>query len=325
MSKVGSHRETYIDIARGIGILLVVFSHSGSERGFMTYVGGMFIPIFFVISGYLYNGGNLNFPRKVKKLLVPYFGYSLFFLILYKGYKINDIIGVIYSRYCLYPFNSDPNVYYMSSGNAPLWFLTAFFLSQLLFVYLMTLKRNKRIFSVICCIGAAFALQFLPILLPWSMDVVPLFVVYMYLGYCCKQYSAMLLPTSCWIMLFLGYFVICYFNEEPNLSVRIYGQSILLMCLSGLVGSLVIMKISKKIDDSSVGKFLSVVGQHSMTIFCIQMFLLRIQNKMFFDILHLPALGLYLHGINIVKILLTCVIGIIISKTLDRCKSLLIK
>lgn len=323
MNKIVNHRETFIDIARGIGILLVVFSHSGSEKGLMTYVGGMFIPIFFVISGYLYNGANINIARKAKKLLVPYLGYSLFFLILYKGFKINDIIGIFYSRYCFYPYNSDPNVFFLSSGNAPLWFLTAFFLSQLLFAFLMGLDKNKRIFGMICCLGTVFAMQNLPILLPWSIDVVPLFVIYMYLGYCGKQYSTLSLPTLSWTMLFLAYFVICYFNGEPNLSVRIYGLSILLISLSGLIGSLVVMKLSEKIEDSYAGRFLSIVGQHSMTIFCIQMFLLRMQNKVFFDILHLPASGLYLHGINIVKILLACVIGIFISKAIDRCKQII--
>lgn len=60
----------------------------------------------------------------------------------------------------------------------------------------------------------------------------------------------------------------------------------------------------------------SGIGQHYMAIFCILMFLLRIQDMKFFDILHLPASGLYLHGINIIKILMTCVMGIIISKTI---------
>lgn len=78
MNKISNHRETFIDIARGIGILLVVFSHSGSEKEIMTYVGRTFIPIFFIISGYLYKGNNLNINRKVKKLLIPYLGYSIY-------------------------------------------------------------------------------------------------------------------------------------------------------------------------------------------------------------------------------------------------------
>lgn len=41
--------------------------------------------------------------------------------------------------------------------------------------------------------------------------------------------------------------------------------------------------------------------------------------------LNLPVDGLWLHGINIVKIILTCVIGILISKAVERCKGLLIK
>ena len=49
---MGSERLEYVDILKGIGILLVIFSHSGAEGGAMMYVGGVFIPLFFIASGY---------------------------------------------------------------------------------------------------------------------------------------------------------------------------------------------------------------------------------------------------------------------------------
>ena len=65
-----------IDIARGRGIIFVVIAHT---CGFI--VGGMYltacyIPLFFVISGYLYCPDKPYFDdilKHVKSLLIPYF------------------------------------------------------------------------------------------------------------------------------------------------------------------------------------------------------------------------------------------------------------
>lgn len=44
-------RYDYIDIAKGIGIFLVVCSHSLCSD-LMYFANGFFIPLFFVLSGY---------------------------------------------------------------------------------------------------------------------------------------------------------------------------------------------------------------------------------------------------------------------------------
>ncbi len=66
----------YLDIARGIGLLLVIISHS---CGLSPYLINYYIPLFFVVSGYLYKEGRSygeNIRHKAKRLLIPYFGYS---------------------------------------------------------------------------------------------------------------------------------------------------------------------------------------------------------------------------------------------------------
>lgn len=44
----------YLDVARGIGLLLVIISHS---CGLSPYLINYYIPLFFVVSGYLYKPG----------------------------------------------------------------------------------------------------------------------------------------------------------------------------------------------------------------------------------------------------------------------------
>lgn len=62
----------YLDVARGIGLLLVIISHS---CGLSPYLINYYIPLFFVVSGYLYKPGRSygeNVVHKAKRLLVPY-------------------------------------------------------------------------------------------------------------------------------------------------------------------------------------------------------------------------------------------------------------
>ena len=63
-----NNRLDFIDILKGIGILLVIFSHSGAENEEnMVYVGGVFIPLFFVVSGYTYKHRDQPFLMLMKK------------------------------------------------------------------------------------------------------------------------------------------------------------------------------------------------------------------------------------------------------------------
>ena len=68
-------RINYLDIAKGIGIILVVWAHA---RGpFMSYMYQMHMPFFFLISGLLYHpdiSWKEYFVRKLKSLYIDYYG-----------------------------------------------------------------------------------------------------------------------------------------------------------------------------------------------------------------------------------------------------------
>lgn len=86
-NRVGRERIDYIDIIKGIGILLMVIGHSYSE--FIPYtlkilIYGFHMPLFFILSGYVYYKfmygqykSKEGFCRLMKKnykaYLVPYF------------------------------------------------------------------------------------------------------------------------------------------------------------------------------------------------------------------------------------------------------------
>ena len=76
-------RYPYIDVARGIGLVLVVAGHA---MGISMYLTCFFMQLFFVLSGYVYRQGKSykqNMKRKTERLLVPYFLGSIVLLGIY--------------------------------------------------------------------------------------------------------------------------------------------------------------------------------------------------------------------------------------------------
>ena len=70
-------RNPTIDILRGIAIFLVVFGHISHIGWTKTYIWGFHIPIFFFISGMLFNENKYNsitnfIKSKFKTLIIPY-------------------------------------------------------------------------------------------------------------------------------------------------------------------------------------------------------------------------------------------------------------
>lgn len=318
-----NNRLDYIDILKGIGILLVIFSHSGAEKdGPMLYVGGVFIPLFFIASGYTYKNREQSFlsfiGKKARRLLVPYLFFSILLLLLYKRFSLLDILGVFYSRYCLYPFDSSENVFLMGGGNPPLWFLTSMLTAFVPFYFLM--KYASKAYWILLLYGVfTFACQFLPVLMPWSIDTACLQASFMYVGVLLRNNRGIMDRTAyMYLFIFVAYIVICFFNGELNVSVREYGVSFLLYFLTGILGTVFLLWLSIKMESTLIGSFLAGIGRHSLVIFCIQMFFIHRCHQLFNGVLHLPTEGLIFYGVSVVKILLVAICGMYLSKAMNR-------
>lgn len=64
MADKSNRRYAYIDIARGIGIILVVWGHSGGPM--INYINQFHMPLFFILSGLVYSNRDsvLKFTAK---------------------------------------------------------------------------------------------------------------------------------------------------------------------------------------------------------------------------------------------------------------------
>lgn len=144
-------RVRWIDAARGIAMIPIVFGHAAGWSLAKYWVYSFHVPMFFILSGLLYHDQESMkcfVKKKFKQLMIPYYVFGLLSVIVY--YLIGSIaiaqtgdsgkdpsllpnlIGIIYAN----------GKNHMLDANAPLWFLPVLFATNLVSI-LFDFIRNK--------------------------------------------------------------------------------------------------------------------------------------------------------------------------------------
>ena len=315
-------RLEFVDIAKGIGIMIVCFGHSGAEDVVISWIGGFIVPLFFILSGYMYKDKGIpvgkDLYNKGKKLLKPYLFFSVVLLLIYKRFAWNDIVGVFYSRYCLYTYHAPDNIFFMKATNSPMWFLTAMFATFPLFYIIM--KNEKYIkWIVLSYLLITWGCTFLPILLPWSLDVAFIMAIFMYIGVLFRRQENLLnKPSYIYWLIIAAFLILCRVNGEPNPSVRELGNSLLLYMITGVLGSISMMWICKHLEGKPLSGLLADIGRHTLVIFCLQIFIFHQINRVIYGMIHLPAEGIWLYTAALFKVIVASIICMYISKYMNR-------
>ena len=268
-------RISYIDLAKGICILLVVLDHIAGN-GF--FAGGDYplndifeqtrMPLYFILSGLFfkdYAGGIREFLlRKVNRILVPY----LFFLILYRasakaaywviGFSIGDVWAPLWFLLCLFWMNAIfATLYYLVKGLAPSGFKSEIILG------LCVLAIG---------IGGYFA-GHLPLNIGTAMTSLP----FLWMGYLLNRKLHFLeLKTNRWSTLLAGIVLLAALHYlyvgENFFYLNTYETPLFLIYLSGLMGTLGVLLLSKSIGHLPV---ISYIGRYSIIVLCTHMVIVK--------------------------------------------------
>ena len=291
-------RVLWLDIAKAAGIIIVLLVHTGRSFGPVSFFGGMFyMPIFFILAGMTFRykpeerfGSFVK--KKAKRLLVPYFGYNLFLFLFF--FLKNDLLagqvsaesffpllGILYSRNCLFPMDSPANVYFMQILNAPTWFLTGMFVSYLLFWLVMKAAEGKLRTAVYLNFGvllAAVLVHYLcPVLLPWSLDCALYAVSFLLFGKALSEkgiVERLYRKPGAVLLLAAVFAVLSWLNGSVNMSVADYGHSMILYLIVGCAGSLLVMVLSLFLEKHMglLGKSFGFLGRHTLPVLCLHLF-----------------------------------------------------
>lgn len=150
-------RLDYLDMTKGIGIILVVIGHSTfAGESLLTWIASFHMPLFFIVTGMLLQHTqeeNTKFSaiirKKAKSIMLPFISFSMIYLLMDTGMlllhmgsktKLDFIYAVIGTFTCY--------------GISTLWFLPALFLGEISFLYIR--KKYNHVITIL--IGIALAL-----------------------------------------------------------------------------------------------------------------------------------------------------------------------
>lgn len=157
-----NERKEFIDVAKGIGIILVVLGHLDIDGQISREVIYSFhMPLFFVLSG-VFAKTNIRFKeyfaKSFKTLYVPFFVFFIVDLILFYCVKL---IGLQKALKFVDPeFLSFTGVKFLVS-NAPLWFILALFIIRIVY-YFIDKNLIVKYVTTVLCIGFVFAKGYFP-------------------------------------------------------------------------------------------------------------------------------------------------------------------
>lgn len=165
---MAKERKYYFDMAKGIGIILVVMGHlEYISIPLRLFIASFHMPMFFIISGMLMcMTGEENKPvrktvrGKLVRMAIPYLAFSILYLIIEIGY------GHLTGTWDFWTWIQDLWLSVCLYGISVLWFLPAMFFGFMMF-YLIRRRFSHRVTIAIVVVltavmyGMTFALEYM--------------------------------------------------------------------------------------------------------------------------------------------------------------------
>lgn len=246
----------YLDLAKGIGILLVIMGHSLFPLHIAIDIFHM--PLFFLISGITFSFSKnqdvgLFLKSKVDRILIP----LLFFSFVSGVFEL--ILPVTFSG----PFNG------------PLWFLQVVFTSIILYFLIRFLVNSTKIINAIILLFSILSYLFAynNIKLFFELDLVLMAVVFFHLGFLVKEYYKKIsnIQSTIFCLIFsclygMGLWFSVLRGVDGAFLFRIYKYSYPLFFITSLSGIFVVLAFAKIFSKIPI---LNYLGKNSLVILCV--------------------------------------------------------
>lgn len=257
-----TERLSWIDILKGIGIILVVYGHIYSNKVIFNWLYSFHMPLFFLAAGCIYKKKPIlvDIKRRIQTIVIPYFSFGFMILVYWqlieKKFRDTDM-SFIESLRGLFS-----GAYDNLDFNVHLWFLPCFFVTVIVFNILVNVGGKKIAYIVSAFMSVIHLLVPMPELF-WGLNR-----VFKYMGfYAIGVVLAGNIKTSIvinkkmkavitLIMLISGNFILSYYGKTTGV----------MWFITALIGVIAVGVSSLLINKN---KILEYLGQISLTILCI--------------------------------------------------------
>lgn len=276
-------RLDYIDIAKGIGILLVLLGHLlPNESVLKSAIYSFHMPLFFVTYGIVMKQYSFKeiIKRRTQTILIPYVLWALIFT----SFSYKNVLYIVYGT---------NETLSRAGSNAMLWFLVSMFVATCLGGKIITAiskgKESKQkgllLIAAICTLLLGYGLNMLHnkitiggqvIGLPWALDVSLLataFVLFgklFYISFWYKLERVKAPIRACIGILMSACSIIGIFEKSdkgyPQMATYDIGNPILYFIIA-CISCIGILLLSSVIEQFKLSKLLVWLGKHTLLIF----------------------------------------------------------
>jgi len=281
-------RLHYIDVAKGILILMVAYGHiygvaknAGIDvfsvewihRSVNLFVS-FYMPCFFVITGFCSNFEKSFFTTLTQSLKTIVFP-SIFFTAILMVRNLNcEDFGQFLKSIVLY--------------GGEYWFLSSLFLARIFYWFVHNKIEKQTIQNIVCI--AVFIVGFIVSRLyqglqPWYFIHTLLLMPFLHMGQLLKhyeliqtKYAAILFGFSLFSTITLSHFGILkieYYYHVPGISFKLLNMNLSMLVsfvLLAISGCLLCLGVSKQINSNRVLEYL---GKNSLVIYCTHTLIMR--------------------------------------------------
>ena len=281
-------RIEWIDIAKGIAILLVIFGHSVDNWAIRGLIYSFHMPLFFVLSCVTYKFSNdknsfiTSTKKAFKHLVLP--AYALAIIGIFIDYLFigggNSIIETIGSHIAslIYFSGSDVHLGKMIIKRVGIpWFLVVLFGSRTISNYIRLHIKNRNKLFLVCIILSILGVYLgYSVWLPFSLDISLAILPFMFAGTMINKNGFNEKAIRIFMLNFLlycGVYLIQYYfsHDFLDLSKRDYNLYPLcfLLALFGILSFSAFCDYISKFKNLYFIKYIRFIGRNSLYLLCI--------------------------------------------------------
>lgn len=281
---VKSRRIEWVDIAKGIAILLMVIGHELPQGALRCFIFSFHMPLFFILSGFT-SSAVTNYYKFYNKQLKSF---KSIWLLAALMILLSIIEGMILARqFSLINLLKNWNTAIYNGSNTlnssspfptsqvgVMWFMFVFFWAKLLYEACQ-LIFGKAYSGIVLGILAYFSFIISQhIWLPQALDIAPIAALFMWSGYLLREIynkkdSINIIGKQLILTAFFCFWIWCLQNSlNMEMSTRYYPKFILTF-LEAVAGTISISVLSSSFVNLKWLNWLKIIGKHTLAILCI--------------------------------------------------------
>lgn len=275
-------RNTWLDIAKGITIILMVIGHTSIPDVLSDFIFSFHMPLFFIASGWTTNWAKYSIcefaKNKTKNILLPFCIYS--------------IIVLSINRFALGGGDFIEWIQYGWQGYA-LWFIPVLYLASLIGKLIYSSKNKYTLYGfMIFLVLLGCILSQYKLFLPWTLSSVPFAGFLILLGSELKRFTKWIDSPRWWLLLggFIISLSISHFWRLDMASNKIL--PVIPLLIGAVSGTIMIFSLSSYIEKFSKisSRILQAIGRETYVVVAFSQIIIMLMNQCF----NIGALAKYL-------------------------------